>query len=171
MEEISFSEKIVILDSCILQYLDDKKFYSQIIGILENLIAKDNKLALSEFSRFELLRGATLAVEKRMEALINEFKLYEVSKNILSMAARLDTLYRGAEVHSGMSDGDKILASTAVLANGLVFTGNFKDFPAPFFKTVTRKILYKDSAKHQPLIVGILEPDLPIIGAKMDGRK
>ncbi len=172
MADFPFKDRLILLDSCVLEYLDDEDLRPSIVGCLNNVVKNKNTLALSEYLRFELLRGAFRKVETRMMALIDNFQRYQVTEEILIAAAQLETLYKELSVNSGISDGDKILASTAILTNGLILTANLKDFPPPFFKYNFRELIERHQKRYsQPIAIGILEPDFEIIIKNIEARK
>jgi len=64
------STQNIILDTCILQYLNDKKISAQLISYLASLIKKGFSLAISDISIQELLTNATIKQEKEGLALL-----------------------------------------------------------------------------------------------------
>jgi predicted nucleic acid-binding protein len=128
------SKQDIILDTCILQYISNKKISGQLISYLASLVKKDFNLAISDISIQELLTNATIRQEKEGLALLSNFKNYQLESNILVSASQLSTLYNQRKIpNQNISVPDKIIASTAILSDSLIMTADINDFPRPFF--------------------------------------
>jgi predicted nucleic acid-binding protein len=173
MADLPLEKKDFLLDTCILQDLSSTKIGSQIVNQLTLLIQAGVILAISDYATYELLRGAFVKTEAEGEKVLNAFKRYSVSTEVLRAAARLDTLYKNDGIHSGISDGDEILAATSIIINAPVITRNGRDFPMPFFKEYRREIIIYDQIgrREKTTVLYFLEPDYQVITRRFQERQ
>ncbi len=164
------NDKKVILDTCTLQYLDDKDLVSQMLNVLAEF-HQDN-LSISEYAIYELLRGANKIIESKRRKVLTQFKRHKIDTIVLSTSALLATLYNENGLGGKtFSDGDQILASTAILTNSIILTADGRDYPLPFFKEVKRWALEYTKTRKSPCILYALEPDYNILKISNDNRK
>jgi predicted nucleic acid-binding protein len=162
----------IILDTCVVQYINDKKISKELILWLEGLISKGFGLAISDISVQELLTNATVRQEEEGFKLLSKFKNYPVESNILLGASQLATLYNLEKTPiQGISIPDKIIASTAILTGALIVTADINDFPRPFFHAAEEKmIIYKHKNKTKMRVLQILKPNMPVINQRFSER-
>lgn len=166
------STQNIILDTCILQYISDKKISAQLISYLASLIKKGFSLAISDISIQELLTNATIKQEKEGLALLSNFKNYQLESNILVSASQLSTLYNQGKIpNQNISIPDKIIASTAILSGSLIMTADVNDFPRPFFLEAEEKLFfYKHRNKTNMRVVQMLKPNMATIIQRFSER-
>ena len=83
----------VIIDTCIIQHLANQELANGIIQELEEALSVGYELALSEYTLFETVDGATPEKEEeRLEAMMG-VKSFYVRKRVFRVAARLHSFY------------------------------------------------------------------------------
>ncbi len=143
----------ILLDSCVIQYIADKRIRNGLVPYLTDILKRNHTLALSEITVYELLQGAPITKEAELIDWIKVFKHYVVDLNVLVAAARLRTFYDMNKLpQAQISDGDKIIAATSTLTGSLVLTANGNDFPRPFFIEVEQRQVYYSSKNIQKMI-------------------
>jgi predicted nucleic acid-binding protein len=166
------NKPIILLDSNIIHYSTSKNISPE---ILKFLVEKEKlaDLAVSEYSRFELIRGVKKTRENELMDMFNVFKIYPISTEVTFAAARLETLYRMEEIPcNGISDGDKFIAATAILLNSAIMTANGRDFPWPFFTEIERiPIVYKEKDISKTVLISTFAPDLDLVLRKFEKRQ
>jgi predicted nucleic acid-binding protein len=168
----SLEKRTFLLDTNILQDLSTPYRSEKTLGLLLSLLGRGNRFVISDFAIYELLRGATLQKEKEASESVGRFERHNITPDVLLAAAWLDTIYRMEKVEAGISDGDEILAATAILTTHAVITRDYSGFPSPFFKEVHREVIVYER-KHRPQSVAVLflEPDLDFISGKFKERR
>ena len=162
----------MIVDTCILIYAGSKQ-QSQADAVskcLEQLAAEGYDLSISDFSSYEYLRGLWGKVAEQAAAAMKRYVTKEVSPQVLELASQLHGLYHDEGINN-LSDGDKIIAATAVLENGLVFTRNHQDFPSPFFlpeQFMTLPIQYHHYTQHMDL--ALYKPNTGLISRRINEK-
>lgn len=166
----------ILLDTNVIQYFVGKKFSSQVREYLFYLENNFNLVpAVSEYSFFEILRGASILVEIEMCKALSFFKSFPINNNLLIASALLHTLYKedtSINYLDKISDGDKIIATTAILEEGYILTANRTDFCWPYFKEIDNKILVLQDSKKGVKAIGIslLKPNYDLIHKKIKKR-
>ena len=155
------SDEVFILDTNIIQYLLNKNSSIAFINFFTDLNKQGKKLSVSEYSIFELTRGAKIKTEEELITTFNIFKRYSVTTEVLTAAARIETLYRMEGIQCDkISDGDKIIAATSVLTNATLFTANGRDFPWPYFIETSRSpIVFSENNYSKSILVSSFQPD------------
>ena len=172
MWEPSFKRKCVVLDTCILQYLDKTSLKDLIFKILDKLIENNNTIRVSDYSSYELFCGCKKEKEVVLALIWRKFNRYVVNTKVLQAAAHLSTFYGVKNGCRHIGDGDKIIGATAFLTKSLIFTANFNDFPRPFFSEKEKIFLkYKKRGKTIPLLVYFLKPEVEIIADYIKRRR
>ncbi len=128
----------VILDTCIIQHLGDKELAECIINDLKEAATAGYDIAISDFTFFELLNGATVEKEQERINALAGISRYYVKKDILIAAAHLGCLYQ--QDGTDADTGDKIIGATSLIFNSIIYTTNGRDFPRPFFNEVAKSI-------------------------------
>jgi len=162
-------KSVVILDTCILQYLNNKLIRDDIFKLLKAVEENKNILRVSDFSTYELFSECKPEREKQLSEIWEMFPRYQVVPKVTRTAAHLSTFYRYEENTKGLtiSDGDKIVGATAYLTNSYVFTADLNDFPRPFFVEKFRKtIRYKDKEREKMIALYILRADYSVFSHK-----
>jgi len=158
-------KQYVIVDTCIIQHLGNAELAEKIFDDLRNVSKLGYDLAISDFTYFELLDGASAKIEEERIDALSGFSRYFVSKKILITAAHLGCLFKYDKVSSDI--GDKIIGATTLLYNAIVYTTNGRDFPRPFFKELSKSFLkYSKNRAEITLPVYFLRPDLEYINLK-----
>ncbi|MHA1305138.1 MAG: type II toxin-antitoxin system VapC family toxin [Candidatus Heimdallarchaeaceae archaeon] len=162
----------IILDTCILQYINDKKISTQLISYLGDLTKRGFGLAISDISIQELLTSATIKQERNGLALLSKLRAYRVESTILVGASQLSTLYSQEKIsNQNISIPDKIIASTAILSGSLIMTADVNDFPRPFFLEAEEKLFfYKHKNKTNMRVIQILRPNKEVINQRYSER-
>ena len=167
---------LLLYDSCILQNLCGK-MRSGIEPFLTEIQSQTSP-RISDYTVYELLRGANKKTEQEMRGVLNKITRFGVSTKVLVLSSLLYTLYQEERVDSGISDGDKILAATSILTQAPIMTQNGRHFPRPFFDEMEinfcRKTIIEYGSKQRQRdtsIVYFLEPDYSVINEKITKRK
>ena len=128
-------KRYIILDTCSLYTPAQTRNVqaAPVIKTLKKLTEEGYSLAISEFSVFEKLKGLWRNDISETYKFLQNYEWKTVSSTVLLQASILSKLYEEEAVGVSASDGDKIVAATAILEGGLVLTINHKDFPNPFF--------------------------------------
>jgi predicted nucleic acid-binding protein len=152
---------IILLDTNIIQYSSSKSTSPKFIQFLIET-NKKGILAVSEYSRFELIRGAKTSLEQELLKTFELFKTYPISTEVLYASARIETLYRMEKIAcEKISDGDKIIAATSIILNAPIITANGRDFPWPYFKEIDRTpVIYTEKNISKVILVSFFQPDL-----------
>ena len=163
---------IVLLDTNIIQYSASKASATSFIDFLIEIHKIGLSLAVSEYSRFELIRGAKVSTEKELLETFEKFKFYSISTEVLYASARIETLYRMEKIMcEKISDGDKIIAATSILLNAPIITANGRDFPWPYFKEINRTpIVYSEKNISKVILVSTFQPDINYIVQRFQER-
>lgn len=74
-DEIILRDQTIILDTCILQYLDDNSLRDDVFELLNKLITNNNILAISDYSVFELLRGANVSKQESLSRIVTFYEI------------------------------------------------------------------------------------------------
>ena len=169
---------LFIFDSCVIQDLGSSEIKQEITPIIKQILKDGFKLSISQYSIYELLRHATRKVEDERRKALNSFKRYHISEEVLVIAALLHTLYRNEGFNGGISEGDEIIAATAISINASLLTRNPRDFPAPFFDNMNEGYFKKttieyNKQKNRPktTYLHFLKPDYEAIQIKIAERK
>lgn len=165
ISKASRNNPYLFIDTCVIQTAGSKeKSKSEAMIKALGEIAKNYRLAISEFTIYENMNG--LMGEKAKEAikLLDTYESKLVSDRALLMASLLGGLYHN-EKYDGVDAGDKIIAATAILENGFVLTENHKDYPHPFFLTEKSiPLTYIASGRYSKTIdLAIYRPDSNLI--------
>jgi len=164
--------KFLLFDSCLLQNMCGKM--GREIGDLLALIQTESTPRISDYSIYELLRGANRENNIKITGILNKFQRYRITAEVLVVASLLDTLYREEKMEGG-DYGDKILAATSVLTQAPIVTQNGQHFPRPFFDEMNinfcKKTIFEYGNKRKHTIIHFLEPDYKAIKQKIKLRK
>lgn len=155
----------IIIDSCIIQYFGDKNIGPGILSCLQMALNTGYNLCISEATIFEMLDGADLKTEKDRIDTLKVFSSFPITSDRLIAAAQLGTLYKYENIpEQQISAGDKIIAATAMLTSSLILTANGRDFPLPFFQTITSvDINYKKGKSQHCITAYFLAPNVKTI--------
>lgn len=159
----------LFIDTCIIQAAGSKeKTKSEVVIKTLKEIANDYRLAISEISFYENLQGLWGKKATDASALLRSYEAKVVSGRVLTLASMLGGLYHDAKC-DGVDTGDKIIAATAILETGLIFTENHKDYPNPFFKTEKSiPLTYLTAGKYNRTIdLAIYRPDISLIARRI----
>ncbi|MFZ2153549.1 MAG: hypothetical protein WAV41_05890 [Microgenomates group bacterium] len=162
----------VLLDTNIVQYLASAPTSLSFINMIVDLNKKGCTMSVSEYSIFELIRGARLKTETDLSNTFNIFKKYSVSIEVLYAAARLETLYRMENIQCDkISDGDKIIAATSILTNSTILTTNGRDFPWPYYQETDRDpVIFSEKNISKSILVSSFVPDQTYIFKRFSER-
>lgn len=130
----------ILLDTCILSNLLSKEedLAKQTKELLRALYENGNVFYISEFSKYELLRGANEAQKKKANAILNELEVVPNSSARLDRATALHTAYISVpriknSLHS-ISDVDIFIGALIFTdQKPYLLTADYFDFPRPFF--------------------------------------
>ena len=151
---------VVLFDTNIIDYAFKSATKQAAIDVIE-LVAKSYETAVSEYVRFEIYRGLEHARVPLAKAVVDRFRAFPVDKYTLDIAAALSTCYRrdDAVKHKAksISDGDTILAATAVINKCNILTADRMDFPTPYFNEIDS---FKQTTQKGPLVFYVLQPDI-----------
>ena len=130
----------ILLDTCILSNLLSKEIdlAKKTKELLEALYKENNTLYISEFSIYELLRGANDSQKKKANSILNIFEIVPHNTARLKRAIALHNGYNStprikSSLHS-ISDVDVFIGSLVFTdQKPYLLTADFFDFPRPFF--------------------------------------
>lgn len=164
--------RYIILDTCIIQHFANTELAICMLNILREVVSYGYGIAISDFTFFEMLNGATVAREIERLRVISGIKRYYVKKQVLIAAGHLGYLYQADGIQpSQIESGDKIIAATALLTGSVIYTTNIRDFPLPFFKELDRpKLEYSKNGRPVVPSSFFIEPDANHIVTKFDER-
>jgi predicted nucleic acid-binding protein len=175
METLSLSkDSKIILDTCILQYLNDDRIRPELIRVLVNLTKKGARLYFSDFSTYELFSGCNSQKKQKLLEIWNKFPRFSVWLTVTKLAAELSTIYQENVNHyDSISDGDKIIGAQAIISKSFVITSDANDFPRPFFNECTSENIQYQNKKRKILTLAIyvLEPNYKKIDAEINNIK
>lgn len=162
----------VILDTCIMQYLDDTNFGDQVLEYLLELKARGFDFAISDITYYESICSAAAKQEEKITQALKLFQTFSLDSNLLLAAGQLYTLYAKEHLpYQKVSDGDVIIATTSIMTGSLILTANCNDFPSPFFKEGERKkITYSKKKQDKLMVFLLLEPDFEVINHRFSNR-
>ena len=138
--------RAILLDTCVIQYsLSKEAQLREATGaFIAELLKNKNRLFVSDFTYYELLKGANKDNKAKAEEKLNHFEEIPQTKDRLERATLLYSAYLGEEsvkpVLSSISEIDAFIGSL-IFNNSrpLLLTADFNDFPRPFFKEVEVK--------------------------------
>jgi|GEM_PF-6466452 len=160
---------VALLDTNVLDYAFKARTKLLASQLLERLV-NNYELAISEYLRFEIYRGLKMSSIPSVKPLVDSFNAYTVDKATIDLAAALTTCYERDEAthknRGGFSDGDILMAATAIINRLVIVTANRADFPAPYFNEL-RKHTYTD-AKGKPWVFYELKHDILYLNAMLE---
>lgn len=163
---------VFLLDTCIVQYLGSVAIQEEMNEILQQLVSRGGELAVSYYTAYETLRGATRQIEQKRRETLNKFRKYELSPKVIIWAALLNGLYREHKIEAGIDIGDEIIAATSINSNIPIITTNGQHFPRPFFDGGKQIITYvKHSRRDKIMALYVLKPDTGLILREIGQRK
>lgn len=166
------SKLYILLDACIFQLAgnSNKSKSEGVINCLTNLSNEGFKLALSEFTVYENLHGLWGRRAEEAAKILRKYEWKVVSSQVLSLASILGGLYYDAGYDKDrIRDGDKIIASTALLETGLILTENHRDFPHPFFINYRDlPITYIDGHHNRTIDLALYKPNFTLIARRIE---
>ena len=95
--------------------------------LLRKLVEEDEILAASEVVRFELLAGVRDDELEALEHFFSAVSWVAIDEDVARAAGALARKHRRA--HSGIDDGDYLIAATALLLDAELLTTNVRHFP------------------------------------------
>ena len=170
---LPIKNSVVILDTCILQYLSKKEIRPALLGLFKILEGNNNVLKVSDITTFELFSECPREREKNLSEIWRRFPRYKVDPKVIMTAAHLSTLYRFEKniEHPGVSVGDKIIGATAYLTDSYILTTDSNDFPRPFFsEKYIEKAIYIEKNKEKMMYFYFLRAEYPIIHHRLQSR-
>ena len=165
-------QRYILIDTTIFQHLGNKELASQIIFLLRDALKKGYGVSMSIYSLLELIDTSTIENEINAINATNGIKRFQINQTVLITAGHLGCLYKDDGLDKQPEKGDKVIAATSLLNNTVIFTTNGRDFPRPFFKTITKPMLKytKQDGREVCLISYFLEPDIELISTKHQER-
>lgn len=166
----SRNKKYIFLDSCIIQIIGSKIIAKSdaVILYLKSLEQQGYNLAISEFSIYENQHG--LWGKEAITALeyLKSYEAKSISVMVLLVASALGGLYHEEKL-DGVDTGDKIIAATAILENGLILTENHKDYPSPFFVAEQlMPITFQFKSYQKTIDLGLYKPQGKLIARRIE---
>ena len=156
--------KNILVDSCILLYCETYIFKDQIRKLLRELSNNNNKLGISEFSGFEVLKNAKPKYSSYFVKLLNHLQNFPVDKKVLLNAVKIFKFYETKKINNPhkINPGDYIVGGTCILLkNPMLLTTNIKDFPKSLWIIHRKdKIVYEKGDKFELLNIYLLEPNI-----------
>lgn len=167
------TQRNVILDSCIIEYLLNKEMSDVLTAQLDLWRGKAFGVAISELTYSELIDGAHLDKETKVIDFLDQFYSLPITKRITKGAGKLGSVYKQEfQLEKSISLGDKVIAATAIIFSAPIITANVKDFPQPFFNVLLSKnIVYKQNDRRKMIYIAFLYPNYEYIKHAFSIRK
>ncbi len=134
------SSSAILVDTCIINNLLSKEtdLAETTAKLLNGFIKNGNTLAISVYTRYELLRSISDANATKCIDILNKFVIIRDSEARLKRATKLYSLYKkdGAvsRTMNSISDIDVFLGSLIFTDHQpYLLTADYHDFPRPFF--------------------------------------
>jgi predicted nucleic acid-binding protein len=163
--------RYLILDTCIFDHLGNSDLFPQIISLLRDALSKGYGISMSIYTLLELIDTASIENEVKATQAISGVKRFRINHTILVTAGHLGCMYKDDGISKVPEKGDKIIAATSVIHNALIFTTNGRDFPEPFFHTISKPLLtYRKYGRDVCLISYFIEPDYIVLEKKYQER-
>lgn len=135
--------KAILLDTCVVNNVlsKERKLAEVTANLISELLENGNILYISEFTHYELLRGANSEKRKKATDELKRYITISQSSERLERSTLLWTAYQNAPSIKGnlnsISDIDVFIGSLVFTdQHPLLLTADFNDFPRPFFKEV-----------------------------------
>lgn len=144
--------KAVLLDSCIVSNLLSKQadLADKTAGYLDTFTVGNIPLYISEYTHYEVLKGANESTKQKAKAILQQFTKVPQTQERLERSASLFTAYQNepsikAILHS-ISDMDILIGALIFTGHKpLLLTADFNGYPRPLFaERHTEAITYKD---------------------------
>ena len=165
-------EQHILVDTCIISYLlsNKKELVEQTKEYLDQLMNNNNKLAISNFSVYEILRNIDPNKRDEAEEILDRF--IQVDHNE-ERQKRATLLYSAYENDSKIKSKKHSISDIDIFIGSLIFTkdkpylltADYCDFPRPFFvESSIKRIEYKEKNGNRKCIYYyLLEPNLESI--------
>jgi len=150
-----------IIDSCIIQYLLSNivELREKVKDLIQLLRSQNNKLYISDYSKFEIIRGLNEDGIKEAHEVFDSFIKVPLEEKRLLKAARYFTKLqnnpktRSLVQNKSISDGDIHIGSLAMNeVRPKLLTADYDGFPRPFFHEFgVERIGYLRKGKHASL--------------------
>lgn len=153
-------DQYILVDTCIISYLlsKNKELKLQTAKYLDQLVDNNNKLAISKFTEYEILRDMELKKRDKAEEILDSF----ISVEHTDERQKRSTLLYSAYVkepkiknrkHS-ISDIDIFIGSLIFTKDKpLLLTADYCDFPRPLFiESEIKHIEYKNKGGNKTCI-------------------
>lgn len=163
----------ILLDTDIVSHQLKPDYRSQVAQLLFDQRKNGYGMAISDYTHYEILRSAKKSVADKARQIIGGIYAYAITREVLLFAAELYGYYKASsgEIISAISDGDIIIASTAIITDSLLLTGNRIHFPPPFFKEEARwRADKKQGVKMKSKYFYLLSADKKAIEAAQQGN-
>ena len=155
--------KKVLIDTNILQYATKPDYADDVYAIFERMQSAKINLRVSSYTTFEVYRNLDKVRIPKMKQVIDFFQPIETDLMCFSLAAALDTCYRRNDATkqyaSRYTDGDLVLAGSALSYNAPILTANGNDFPRPFFDEIETSLL-GSLTRPMPIKAQLLQPNI-----------
>lgn len=164
-EPNSREKRYILLDTNIISSFSNDELGAKIIAVLQEAVALQYGIAISDFTFLEIMNGTSVETEKKMADTLTGIERFFVKKDVLIASAHLGGFYKSHGLQlDQFGVGDQIIAATAVLHNCIIFTKNGRGFPIPFFKEIDRRMI-EYTSKEFPICVPVyfMEPQIPFI--------
>ncbi len=152
----------IIIDTNVIQYGVSDHFSDDTQTLLGSLNETADEMYISSYTTFEIYRGIDNRKIEKTKRVVDVFGSYEPDLVTYKIAAVLTTCYQRhpatRNYASKYSDGDTIIAASAIRDGSRILTANANDFPAPFFLEVERHYI-SSKTTHVKIPVSIVAPD------------
>jgi len=155
----------LIVDTNILQYAAREEYANGAARLFQTLLDRKLEAYISGYTAFEVYRGIASKKIPVTRAIVDQFTAALPDILTYKVAAILTTCYNTHEATksyaSRISDGDVVIAASAIRDQAGVLTANGNDFPRPFF-TEVESFQLENSKTGAIIIAHLLEPDLSV---------
>lgn len=165
-------KRYIILDTNIISSFGNPSLGEKLLTVLKEAADLGYGTAISDITILEVINGTSAETESKMMGILEGIDRFSIETDILFAAAHLGGQYKAHELQlDQFGVCDQIIAATSIMRNAIVYTKNPRDFPAPMFKELDRRML-EYTSKEYPVCVPtyFMEPQLDYITAHYESR-
>jgi predicted nucleic acid-binding protein len=159
----------VILDWNIIQYFLDKKTKDAILPVLQEINNADVRFTICDISIYEAQQRIVIGKHKEAHNELIPLPRYALHPEVLICAGNLISCYKNHDATkphcNAISLQDTLNAATSIQYKTLLLTGDYRDYPRPFFDEVAHWSIKRTTG--QSIKIYLLAPDKEQVDAVM----
>ena len=172
-DSVAQDAPIFLLDTNAIQSFLGKDTRPLLESMLQEINDVGGILAVSDIVLYESLKAIVFnptKVQPIADFIDTYLTRYAIDENVLIAAARVHEMYGNEPAtkpyREKYSTEDIIIGTTAMLVGGYVLTSDCNDYPAPFFKEISRQTMYYIAGnRRRHLRMHLLQPDQEVISS------